>query len=66
MHKPWLFWVFGFYADKAFYINIEKTKHLVFVGFFRQIKGQPRYWLPLIQIIKVFPSVTITRTPPRM
>lgn len=40
---------FGFLAFvriKPYAPTPKKTKHLVFVGFFRQRKGQPCHWLP--------------------
>ncbi|MBE5036435.1 hypothetical protein INF35_01275 [Subdoligranulum sp. DSM 109015] len=46
MHKPWLFWLFGFCADKALYTNTEKNQAFGFRWFFRQRKGQPRHRLP--------------------
>lgn len=38
MHKPWIFWLFGFYANKALCTNTEKNQAFGFRWFFQTKK----------------------------
>ena len=51
MHKPWIFWLFGFCADKALYTNTEKKPSIWFsLAFSDKEKGSPATGCPLFRL----------------